>query len=730
MFFLKEIKYFIIAIVLLVFVAVIGVVGVVYDNDGRDWLIGEAAKYVATQNGYKLEIEEINTAKIDNWQITKIVARKNGGYKIAADSIQIKWQFSNLLDGKVSVTKLSVLNVSINNKIVGNLTSAFDIENAWSGVFIDGSSEYKGNVDGMPLTVNLVGRGDVNNFSLDDLSLKTEQYGSMFITGSYQQKSMDFIIKASALPSNVISAAGWNVKPGKFTADLSIKGTVNKPLINGKLQFASQLSGKVQKMPLTVLSDISTNNGMLSIDTVFNKEKEKLGYVKVSLPIETYMNFNKVPADIPLKGEIVTDLDLVYLQIILDPDIHNIKGNLKADIKLNGSWKSPLIEGVVELKKGRYVNSKSGTVLNNINIKAKAENSRITIVNASARDGEDGKLTLSGMADWSNKLIAPVNFELKADKARILRRNDMEGVVSGSLALTGSFKELLLAGSLSVTPFTMTLDTLLTKDIPELKITEKYDGKPESNGAQPELSKFAPVINMDIVLIADNQAYLRGAGLDAELNGKIYIKGTLDDSQYSGSFKTVRGSYEVLGKKFTLQNGSVRFEGDTVSLLVPGVYVGKNAEIRAELSGTLEDLNLTLSSVPSMPQDEIVSNLLFGKSAQSISPLQAIKLANALRKLKGGGRELFNPVEAARKLIGVDNISVDSEQTENGQDVTVGVGKYVSEKVYIEVEKGSNPAQPLKGKIEAEILPNLNIESTTGENSGAGGVELQWKYDY
>ena len=50
----------------------------------------------------------------------------------------------------------------------------------------------------------------------------------------------------------------------------------------------------------------------------------------------------------------------------------------------------------------------------------------------------------------------------------------MEGELDGSLTLQGDFDRVTLAGVLDVAPFSMTLDTLLAQDIPELDVTEVY----------------------------------------------------------------------------------------------------------------------------------------------------------------------------------------------------------------------------------------------------------------
>lgn len=92
---------------------------------------------------------------------------------------------------------------------------------------------------------------------------------------------------------------------------------------------------------------------------------------------------------------------------------------------------------------------------------------------------------------------------------------------------------------------------------------------------------------------------------------------------------------------------------------------------------------------------------------------------------------MFDPLTTTRKLLGVDRLSVEAEKTETGDTgVNVGVGKYLNEKVYLELEHTPHPAQPWKGSLQIEIAPNVNLESSTGGESGIEGVGLKWKRDY
>ena len=172
--------------------------------------------------------------------------------------------------------------------------------------------------------------------------------------------------------------------------------------------------------------------------------------------------------------------------------------------------------------------------------------------------------------------------------------------------------------------------------------------------------------------------------------------------------------------------GDVEFSNDAAFVAVEATYTHSEQTITANLSGTPDQLEIQLSSQPSMPEDEILAYIIFGKSVQDISPVQALQLASAVDTLRGEGG--FDPVDATRQLLGADTLYVES--AEGGSGLNVGVGKYLNEKVYLELQRTSNPSQPWKGQLEIELTPNLNLESSTGGKSGIEGAQLKWKHNY
>jgi len=124
-----------------------------------------------------------------------------------------------------------------------------------------------------------------------------------------------------------------------------------------------------------------------------------------------------------------------------------------------------------------------------------------------------------------------------------------------------------------------------------------------------------------------------------------------------------------------------------------------------------------------MPQDEILSRLLFNRDVSEISPAEAASLALAANRLRGGGG--FDLLGRTRDVLRLDTLDVGGGSEGEG---TVRAGKYIGDDVYLELEEGT-AEQSGKARVEVEILPNLSLEAETGEDQQSG-VGIKWKFDY
>ena len=214
---------------------------------------------------------------------------------------------------------------------------------------------------------------------------------------------------------------------------------------------------------------------------------------------------------------------------------------------------------------------------------------------------------------------------------------------------------------------------------------------------------------LNIVIDAPSRIFIRGRGVDAELGGQLTIGGTSANVIPVGRFELVRGRINILQQRFDLTEGSASLQGDFEPYirLVATTQSANGTQISIIVEGPASEPEVTFQSVPELPQDEVLSRLIFGRDLQSISPLQAVQLASAISTLagRGGGGVL----DDFRQNLGLDDFDV---TTDDDGNAAVRAGRYLSENVYTDITVSSDGG--------TEINLNLDI---TSEIVAKGGVD-------
>ena len=213
---------------------------------------------------------------------------------------------------------------------------------------------------------------------------------------------------------------------------------------------------------------------------------------------------------------------------------------------------------------------------------------------------------------------------------------------------------------------------------------------------------------LNIVVDAPSRIFIRGRGLDAELGGRLTIGGTTANVIPVGQFSLVRGRINILQQRFDLTEGSASLQGDFEPYirLVASTQSTSGTTIRIIVEGPAASPEVRFESVPDLPQDEVLSQLIFGRDLQSISPLQAVQLAAAISTLAGNGG---GALDRLRENIGLDDFDV---TTDDDGNAAVRAGKYLSDNVYTDVT--------ITSEGNTEINLNLDI---TSEITAKGSVD-------
>ncbi|WP_282064995.1 translocation/assembly module TamB domain-containing protein [Aliiroseovarius marinus] len=228
---------------------------------------------------------------------------------------------------------------------------------------------------------------------------------------------------------------------------------------------------------------------------------------------------------------------------------------------------------------------------------------------------------------------------------------------------------------------------------------------------------------LDITLNAPGQVFVRGRGLDAELGGSLRVTGTSANVIPQGEFTLIRGRLDMLGKRLTLTEGDVSLQGDfNAYLRFLAEARAEDTDIRIGVTGPVSEPEISFTSSPELPEDEVLARLLFGKDITQISAIQALRLAAAVRTLAGKGGE--GVLGRLRGSFALDDLDVTTDET---GAASVRAGKYISENIYTDVTVGADGTAEVN--LNLTLSPYLTARGTLGSD-GETGVGVYFERDY
>ena len=220
---------------------------------------------------------------------------------------------------------------------------------------------------------------------------------------------------------------------------------------------------------------------------------------------------------------------------------------------------------------------------------------------------------------------------------------------------------------------------------------------------------------LDVTIDAPNRIFVRGRGLDAELGGRLRLRGTTRDVEPEGRLDLIRGRLDILGRRLEMTSGGVLLSGalDPEIQLVAETEA-EDVDVEIRLEGPASDPEVSFLSRPELPEDEVLALLLFGQGVDNLSPLQIARLAAAVATLGSSGGGLIGSARAGAGL-------ADLDVTSNGDGgAAVRAGAYINENVYTDLSvdtEGNSEVQ-----LNLDLSDSLKVRgrtSTTG-NSGFG----------
>lgn len=403
-----------------------------------------------------------------------------------------------------------------------------------------------------------------------------------------------------------------------------------------------------------------------------------------------------------------------------------LNGAVAVAADVTGKVSDPQLNGVVKADSLTYDNEAFGTRMTQIALNGRFTSNRLELDSFSGRAG-DGTVSASGWLSLAADQHFPMALHADLKNARLARSDAVNSVVSGTLDVTNDAQNgPLIKGDLRLPQFKY---EVVKQGAAEINVLDGVHRKGQSLAPPPQDTGAPSRWKLDIRLRADNQIFVSGMGLDSEWSANLRVTGTSDDPRVVGSMKAIRGNYTFAGRAFDLDNGTITFDGGKITN--PELNISASANVSdiegvITITGTAERPQISFSSTPALPQDEILSRMLFGQSVANISPTEALQLASAVNGLNGG-TDYLNPLGALRNATGIDRLRVVGADAATGRGTSIAAGKYLTNNVYVEIvtdTKGFTATQ-----FQIALSRALSILSQTGGVNGTS-VSLRYSKDY
>ncbi|RVC43216.1 translocation/assembly module TamB, partial [Mesorhizobium sp. M4A.F.Ca.ET.090.04.2.1] len=411
----------------------------------------------------------------------------------------------------------------------------------------------------------------------------------------------------------------------------------------------------------------------------------------------------------------------------------SLSGTANVNVQVRGPATLPVIGGTVSTSGARLVDARSGLAVNDIaaDVSIGAGVARINRLTGTL--STRGSLSASGTVGINPAQGFPADLSVKLTDGRYTDGRVVTANLGGDLTIKGPLVSAsVVAGTINLAKTVITVPEKLPGSLAALNVRHK--GAPAAVRTQDKALRPASAsggsgggggLALDVTVNAPNQIFIQGRGVDAELGGSLKLTGPASSPHAVGTFTLQRGRLTILAKRLTFTEGTVGFSGSLVPYLnLTATTTTSSATVTIVVSGEATNPKFTFSSTPALPEDEVLAQLIFGRSMSNLSPLQIAQLAEAAAQLAGVGGST-SLLENLRSAIGVDDLDV---TTDEKGGTAVSAGKYLNDRTYVTIQKGDKPGSG-KAAIDLNVGRGVKLRGeATDAGEAKGGIFYEREY--
>lgn len=645
----------------------------------------------------------------------------------AEKASKVQVSVSAINTGSVQISKLLIdgLGTLEQHRFNADISSSYgDLSSVLTGSFK--TDVWQGDFSKLDLNTKDSGRWQlVNNLSVRvaqspagiDVSLSkaclAQQAADLCVQGHYPADGdFQFKVNATALPTGFLQVymPGSMQLKGIINADADIQK--QNSLLSGNFRLTMPANAKIllqtQHGPMEFtlgswLLSGKLNETMISAD--FDLGLTGRDYLRGQVQLDTGQGK-------ALAGQITGSvLNFAWLNPFV-PQLSNIKGDLKADLGLQGRTDQPIVDGALRFTGGSVDIAELGLGIRDIRLQAlpSAYAERIQL-SGSAKSGQ-GFIQLDGFANLQG------NAELKLNGADFEVAKLPEAQITVSPELKGTFtgQQRKVTGKLKIPKAILQMS-----QFPENAVKVSPDEVILGEEKTEQSVAAAVPIDASVDIELGKQVSFSGQGLKTDLSGKLKMTKSGETTALYGNVDMNKARYQSYGQDLSVRKGRILFNGpvDKPWLDVEAIRVSKSKEVTAilNLSGPLDAPKTHLSSDPALPEEEVLAYLVTGGPLNQVSQAEGNMVASAA--LSYG----ISKASWIADKLGVGELEI--EQGKTLQDTMATVGQYLTPDFYVGTKVGLFNKQAVL-VLKRKLTDSFNVETQTGTSQR---IKLNYERD-
>ena len=422
----------------------------------------------------------------------------------------------------------------------------------------------------------------------------------------------------------------------------------------------------------------------------------------------------------PVKLAVKGKLNLAAVSAV-DPELM-LTGQANLDANLSGSVENPLWRGRLEFVDA---NLRYGSLPNGLNKLTGAivfQGARAGLENVTAESG-GGTIKLGGLITYAKSTGLRLQVEADIHGVRVRYPEGISTWVDGRMTMTGSQQSSTLAGRLVITKQTASR---------EFDIGRVFSSRSNQPLAS---SKAGPIGNLrlDVQIVSSPDVILETSTArnpKGEVDPRMQV--SLDRPSWLGRVSILEGEVTIGGRTYVADRGELTFSNPfriepSLSLQVRARV--EQYEISLNFSGSVDHLQVTYSSDPPLPTNEILPLLVAGSSYTS--NLQTSP-SNTVPELGPGAvlSQALNQQMGSRldRIFGSGRIRVDPQIAgfNRPANANVAIEQHIANNLKLLYVTNVTSVQQQIIQAELTLSPRFSVTAIRDQN-GLVGVNFQIK---